>query len=122
MIDFLDVIKKLRYFGIVIKLDPLIEPDWDEDNVNHIAGHGLRPEQVEEVYYNEGPFPTLALKTKKRRGRIIEYRYRLWGTDASGMYIEPIIAPYPEFGLWRCVTAFPMSPSTQKAYVRKIKR
>src|SRR4030067_3795512 len=26
--------------------------------------------QVEEVYYNEGPLPTLALKTKKRRGRI----------------------------------------------------
>jgi hypothetical protein len=122
MIDFLDVIKKLRYFGIVIKLDPLLEPDWDEDNVNHIAGHGLRPEQVEEVYYNEGPFPTLALKTKKRRGRIIEYRYRLWGTDASGICIEAIIAPYREYGLWRCVTAFPMSPSTQKAYFRRIRK
>jgi len=65
---FLDVIKKLRYFDMVIKLDPSLEPDWDEDNVNHIAQHGLRPEQVEEVYYGEGPFPTLALKTKKRGG------------------------------------------------------
>jgi len=121
-IDSLDVFKKLRYFERVIKPDPSLEPDWDEDNVDHIAGHGLRPEQVEEVYYGEGPFPTLALKTKKRRGRVTEYRYRLWGTDASGMCIEGIIAPYPEYGVWRCVTAFPMSPSTQKAYLRRIKK
>ncbi len=106
----------------MIKPDPSLEPDWDEDNVDHIAEHGLRPEQVEEVYYGEGPFPTLALKPKKRRGRIAEYRYRLWGTDASGMYIEAIIAPYPEFGLWRCVTAFPMSSSTQKIYLRRINK
>ena len=118
----LDVIKKLRYFDKVIKPNSFLEPDWDEGNVNHIAEHGLRPEQVEEVYYNEGPLPTLALKTKKRRVRGSEYRYRLWGTDASGMYIEAIIAPYPEFGLWICVTAFPMSPSTQKAYLRRIKK
>ncbi len=120
-IDCLDVIKKLRYFDIVIKVDPLLEPDWDEDNVDHIARHGLRPEQVEEVYYNEGPFPTLALKTKKK-GRVSEYRYRLWGADASGICIEAIIAPYAQYGLWRCVTAFPMSPSTQTAYIRRIKR
>jgi hypothetical protein len=118
----LDVIKKLRYFYRVIKPNSSLEPDWDEDNINHIAEHGLRPEQIEEVYYGEGPFPTLALKTKKRTGRVTEYRYRLWGTDASGMYIEAIIAPYPEYGLWRCVTAFPMLPSTQKAYLRRIKK
>jgi|GEM_PF-196334 len=121
VIDSLDVFKKLRYFDRVIKLDPSLEPDWDEDNVNHIAEHGLRPEQVEEVYYGEGPFPTLALKIKKRRGRVTEYRYRLWGTDASGLYIEAIIAPYSNYGLWRCVTAFPMSLSTQKTYLRRIK-
>ena len=106
----------------MIKPDPALEPDWDEDNVNHIAEHGLRPQQVEEVYYGEGPFPTLALKTKKRGSRVTEYRYRLWGTDASGMCVEAIIAPYPDFGLWRCVTAFPMSPATQKAYLRRIKK
>jgi len=31
-------------------------PDWDEDNVLHIARHNLSPEQVEEVYYSEGSF------------------------------------------------------------------
>ena len=106
----------------MIRLDPSFEPDWDDDNVSHIAQHGLRPEQVEEVYYGEGPFPTLALKSRRKGSRSREYRYRLWGTDASGIYIEAIIAPYPNHGLWRCVTAFPMSPSTQKAYLRRIKK
>jgi hypothetical protein len=94
----------------VIKPDPFLDPDWDEDNIGHIAKHGLRSEQVEEVYYGEGPYPTLALKNKKKSGRFAEYRYRLWGTDASGLFIEAIIAPYPKHGLWRCVTSFPMSP------------
>jgi len=102
--------------------DPALEPEWDDDNIEHIANHGLKPEQVEEVYYGEGPHPTLALKNKKKSGRFAEYRYRLWGTDASGVFIEAIIAPYPEYGLWRCVTAFPMSPSTQKAYFRRLEK
>ena len=118
----LDVIKKLRYFRLMIKPDSSLEPDWDDDNIDHIAEHGLHPEQIEEVYYGEGPYPTLALKNKEKRGRTPEYRYRLWGTDASGIFIEAIIAPYPEYGLWRCVTAFPMSPATQRAYLRRIKK
>ena len=104
------------------KPDPSLEPDWDEDNIHHIATHGLRPEQVEEMYYGEGPLPTLALENKKKRGLVEEYRYRLWGTDASGMCIEAIIAPYADYRVWRCVTAFPMSPSTRKAYLKRAKR
>ena len=118
----LDVIKKLRYFKMMIKPDASIEPDWDEDNIDHIGRHGLRPEQVEEVYYGEGPYPTLVLKSKVKRSQRKEYRFRLWGTDASGTLIEAIIAPYPEYGLWRCVTAFPMPPAIQKLYLRKAKK
>ncbi|MBN1841072.1 MAG: hypothetical protein JW883_02180 [Deltaproteobacteria bacterium] len=106
----------------MIKLDQSLKPDWDEGNINHIATHRLRPAQVEEVYHSEGPFPTLALKNKKKRGKSTEYRYRLWGTDASGLCIEVIVAPYPEHGVWRCVTAFPMSTSTKKAYFRRIRK
>ena len=106
----------------MIKPDPDLEPDWDEDDMDHISKHGLQPEQVEEVYYSEGPYPTLAVKDKMKSGRLTEYRYRLWGTDSSGTFIEAIIAPYPQYGLWRCVTAFPMSPSTQKVYFRRIKK
>ena len=106
----------------MIKPDPSLLPDWDENNINHIAAHGIHPEQVEEVYYGESPFPTLALKNKKRRGKSMEYRYRLWGTDVSGLCIEVIIAPYPEYGIWRCVTAFPMLNTTKKNYCRRLKQ
>jgi hypothetical protein len=106
----------------MIKPDPSLLPDWDEYNTEHIAENGLHPDQVEEVYYGEGPFPTLALRNKRLRGQKKEYRYRLWGTDASGLCIEAIIASFPEYGLWRCVTAFPMSNSTKKVYYRRIKR
>jgi len=106
----------------MIKPDINLVPDWDEENINHIAEHGFRPEQVEEVYYSEGPFPTLAVKHKKKRGISTEYRYRLWGTEASGTCIEVIVAPYPEYDVWRCVTAFPMSNTTKKAYFKRIKK
>jgi hypothetical protein len=106
----------------MVKPDQSLEPDWDEDNINHIAVHGIQPVQVEEVYYSEGPFPTLAVRNKKKRGKSTEHRYRLWGTDASGFCIEVIVAPYSDYGLWRCVTAFPMSDSTKKAYLKRIKK
>jgi len=105
----------------MLKIDPTLEPDWDDDNINHIASHGLRPEQVEELYYGEGPYPTIAVKNKKKYGRIMECRFRLWGVDASGRCLEAIVAPYAEYGLWRCVTAFPMSNTTRKAYFRRIR-
>ena len=106
----------------MIKPDKSLAPDWDEDNINHIAEHGLSPEQVEELYYSEGPFPILAVKQKKKRGKSAEYRYRLWGTDASGTCIELIVAPYPQYGVWRCVTAFPMSNTAKKAYFKRVKK
>ena len=105
----------------MVKPDPSLEPDWDEDNIDHITRHGLRPEQVEEVYYGEGPYPTLAVKNEMKK-RVGQYRYRLWGTAASGTAIEAVIAPYPQYGLWRCITAYPMTRATQKLYLRRIKK
>ena len=90
--------------------------------MDHIASHGLRPEHVEELYYGEGPYPTLVIKNKAKAGRGKENRFRLWGTDASGTFIEAIIAPYPRYGLWRCVIAFPMTTATQRLYLRRTRR
>jgi len=106
----------------MVNVDQFLEPDWDEDNVRHIGLHGIRSEQVEEVYCGESPFPTFALKNLKDRSNTIEYRYRLWGTDASRFCIEAIVVPYPKYDLRRCVTALPMSDFTQKAYFKRIKK
>jgi uncharacterized protein len=119
---FLTSLKNYAILTNMIKPDPSLEPEWDEDNINHIAKHGLTPEQVEEVYYSEGPHPTLATRNKKGMGKSQENRYRLWGTDAAGFFIEAVIAPYPEYVSWRCVTAFPMSSKTKRVYLKRIKK
>lgn len=99
-----------------------LEPDWDDHNTMHIARHGVAPEQVEEVYYSEGPWPTLAVDNPRRRGtRSSEPRLRLWGTDARGLFLELIVALYPDHGVWRCVTARQMSPSTRAAYLKRVR-
>jgi hypothetical protein len=119
---FLTSLKNYAILTPMIKPDPSLDPEWDEDNINHIAKHGLTPEQIEEVYYGEGPHPTLALINKKGMGEIQENRYRLWGTDAADFFIEAVIAPYPGYGVWRCVTAFPMSSKTRRVYLKRIKK
>jgi len=78
--------------------------------------------QIEELYHGEGPISTLPVENKWKYGTVLEHRLPLWGTDASGMFIEVIVAPYPDYGVWRCVTAFPMSAATRKAYLKRIKR
>ena len=95
-------------------------PDWDEDNILHIARHNITPEQVEEVYYSEGILATVAVKKQRTAGR--EFRYRLWGTDAAGNYIEVIIAIFPQYGVWRCVTAYRMNQGAKKAYMKRVRR
>ena len=100
--------------------DPNLFPDWDEYNVLHIARHNISPEQVEELYYSEGVFPTIVGRNKCPRGK--EIRYRLWGTDAAGNYIEAIIAIFPRYGVWRCITACRMTQGSMKAYLKKVRR
>ncbi|WP_176236849.1 hypothetical protein [Candidatus Hakubella thermalkaliphila] len=73
--------------------------------------------------YGEGPLPTLAVRSKRQSGvRQSEVRYRLWGTDAAGNFWEVIVAPYAEYGVWRCVTAYKMSTTARKSYLRKVRR
>jgi len=30
-----------------------LEPEWDDDNIEHIARHGVEPEEVEEIVYED---------------------------------------------------------------------
>ena len=103
--------------------DDRLVPDWDESNIDHIARHDIRPEQVEEVYYGEGPLPTFGIRLPARGPSPPgETRYRLWGTDASGVLLEVIVAPFPKQGVWRCVTAYRMSKAARRVYLRRVRR
>lgn len=81
----LDVCRRLRQPPSVDVPDSSLIADWDEFNIAHIARHGVSAEQVQEVYYGEGPLSTLGIRTRARwPSRPDESRYRLWETDASG--------------------------------------
>jgi hypothetical protein len=52
---------------------------WNEWNLDHIAEHGVAPEDVEYVIQNAvRPFPRYEGKGK----------YRVWGRAADGYYLQ----------------------------------
>ena len=92
--------------------------EWDSLNRNHIAKHGLKDYQIEELFYGEGVYQTLVNKNKKNKYG--EKRYKLLGVDASGTFIKAIIAVYSKKKLWRCVTAVKMISAEKRSYLKFI--
>jgi hypothetical protein len=104
-----------------MKLDPSLKPEWDEFNIMHIDRHGFVPEQIEEVYYGEGPYPSLVVQVNRRQpSHRPELRLLIWGTDSSGNFLEVVVAPRPERNVWRCVTAVPMRPDKRRSYLKRV--
>lgn len=90
-----------------------LEAEWDEDNIEHIALHHVAPEEVEEIVY-EDCHPSWVVRGK-RRG-IKEKRWTVFGQTCAGRYLIAVIAPYPQRGVWRAVTARGMEQQTQRRY------
>lgn len=106
-----------------MRLDRHLEPEWDEFNIQHIAQPGITPEKVEEVYYNEGPYRSLVVQVNRQRpAHRPELRLLVWGTDSAGNFLEVVIAPKPERGIWRCVTALPLREDKRRSYLRKVQQ
>ena len=81
--------------------------EWDDANIGHIAGHGVTPEEVEEVCYNR----PLVL-----RGR--QNRYYVLGQTDSGRYLMAVVIP--KFGGFaRVITARPMDDAERRRYMRR---
>ncbi len=93
-------------------------PEWDSRNCNHIAKHGLKDYQIEELFYGEGIYQTIVVKNKKNKSG--EKRYKLLGADASGTFIKAIIAIYSKRKLWRCVTAVKMTLAEKRSFLKFI--
>jgi uncharacterized protein len=56
---------------------------WDEDNIEHLESHGVRPEEAEEVFFNR--YVITPNKRKHRRGR-----YRIDGRTNAGRRLRII--------------------------------
>ena len=72
-----------------------LEPVWDDDNIEHIARHGVEPEEVEEIVY-EDCHPSWIVRARRRGIR--ETRWMVFGQTCGGRYLVTVIAPYPAGG------------------------
>lgn len=90
-----------------------LEAEWDDDNVEHIARHGVEPEEVEELVY-EDCYPSWIVRGR-RRG-VSEARWTIFGQTCGGRYLIAVIAPSPKRGVWRTVTAREMERRTRRRY------
>ena len=83
--------------------------EWDDGNVLHIElGHGVRPEEAEEV------FAVRPLFRKTKRGH-----YSAMGPTSDGRYLV-IVFELKKDGIARAITAWDMSQA-EKRYWRKHK-
>jgi uncharacterized protein len=82
--------------------------DWDVANTEHIALHGVMPDEAEQVIMNQA---SLIVKIQSRKG---ETRRMCLGLTAQRRYLAVV---YTKRGmLTRVVTAFPMNRSQRKVY------
>jgi uncharacterized DUF497 family protein len=69
---------------------------WDEDNEQHIAGHGITPAEVREMLSNRH----LTMSNPHAEGRIT-----LIGVTNGGRVLSVALDPTHDSGTWRPVTA-----------------
>lgn len=86
--------------------------DWSDTDIEHIARHGVNPEEVEEV---------IAVGPVWRRGRKhrVTGRASLYalGQTEGGRYLFVVLSPRGG-GRARCITAMDMDPATRAFYAR----
>ncbi len=76
--------------------------EWDEGNIDHIARHGVNPEEVEEACYDQ-PY---VLRGKNNR-------YLVYSQTSDGRYLFSVLH-YKGQGLVRVITARDMTDSEMR--------
>jgi len=84
------------------------ESIWPHDRVEHIARHGLRPHEVEEVCFG-GP---LVLRGKTEGANPV---YFVLGQTDAGRYLFCVVVQFPD-GKGYPVTARPMTDNEQRRF------
>ena len=87
-----------------------VDFEWDDDNVEHLARHGISPDEVEDLF--EGPI------VHRRGGTDAPDRVRVLGRTAAGRYLAIV---YQEKGrnLIRPFTGWDMRPHERDLYDRQ---
>ena len=78
--------------------------DWNERNINHIARHGVTPQEVEEACFNQ----PLCRKTKSKL-------YLVYSQTDAGRYLLTVLRLHP-LNIAYTITARGMTDREQKYY------
>jgi len=89
----------------------IMEFQWDDQNIEHIARHNVYPDEVEDVAFDDDPW------IKKGRK---ETRYML-GYTIAGRYLL-VVYVLRSKGVARVITAMDMDDKSRKLYKKRIKR
>jgi len=81
---------------------------WDEDNILHIARHGVSPEEVEEVCFSSSPHVEIG------RGGL----YYITGQTLGGRYLF-IVIKYMGRGNAKVITSRDMDDKEKSRYKRR---
>jgi len=87
---------------------------WPEDRIDHIARHGVVPEEVEEVCFGRA----LVLKAKTEGDNPV---YHVLGQTRHGRYLFCVVIRFAD-GKGYPVTARPMTPKEKRRYRQWLNR
>jgi len=85
--------------------------EWDDNNIEHIARHGVFPDEVEDVAFDDNPWIR-----KGRKGT----RYML-GYTVAGRYLF-VVYVLKGKGIARVITSMDMGDKTKKLYKKRVER
>jgi uncharacterized DUF497 family protein len=83
--------------------------DWDESNCDHVARHGVDPDEVEEVFVQK------RFTQRSRRGTYVTY-----GRTFGGRLLFVAWVKKPG-GILRPITARPMVAAERKRFEREVR-
>jgi hypothetical protein len=95
-------------------MDGDVRFEWDTHNITHLALHGIRPDQAEQVL--AGDLVDLDY-TVTRDG---EERWAAVGQTLAGRIVV-VVWTVPEDGSYRVVTAYPATKGLEAVYFRLTK-
>ena len=88
----------------------IIELYWDDHNIDHVAQHGVTPNEVEDICFG--------IHISRKEGG---QRYILSGQTDCGRYLNVVIEKVAG-GIFRPITAFDMSETYKRRYKRKLRK
>jgi len=88
----------------------IVAVEWSDDDLEHIAHHGINPAEVEDICFNQH----ISIRGRFRR-------YVLYGQSTAGRHIKLILERLYDH-IYRPVTAYDMTDNEKHNYKLKKSR